>query len=88
MNHSAGKHVRSVFKIYEKLDNQIENFSRISGLSCPEACCICCENPNVEATALELLPMAQEIYLFGKEGEILEALDSRMKQTDITCILY
>jgi len=88
MNRSAGKVVRSVFKVYENLDKQIENFSRISSLRCPDGCGVCCENPNVEATILEMLPLAQEIYLLGKENEILEALDARMERTDASCILY
>lgn len=88
MDHSAESCINSVLKIYKTLDQQVNNFSRITGLRCPERCGVCCENPNVEATVLELLPMAKEIYLSGREDEILEILGFRAEQTYTPCALY
>lgn len=88
MNSSAESCIRSIIEIYQSLDQQITNFSRITGIICSEGCGLCCQNPNVEATIPELLPLAREIYLLGQEDEILERLGFRMDQDYTACILY
>jgi len=88
MNRSVGSYARSVSRIYENLDNQINDFSRATDLKCPDGCGACCKNPNVEATVLELFPLAQEIYLQERLDEVLEVLNPRLNQGYTPCVLY
>jgi len=87
---SIGSCISAVFKIYEELDQQTDGFSRLTGLKCLDGCGACCESPNVEATVLELLPLAQEVYFLDREEEILEKIGDRKEREPEykSCILY
>lgn len=45
-----------------------------TGLTCPSDCGHCCTNPQVEASVLEMIPMALRIYDEGKLEEWVEIL--------------
>ena len=88
MSRSAGSLLRAVTRIYGDLDQQVACFQRATGLQCPVGCGACCKNPQVEATILEALPLAEEIYHLEKEAEILAAIQLKGEQEDLSCILY
>jgi len=50
--------IGQIRQIYEDIDRQIETFQVASGLQCPSGCGKCCENPQVETTPTEVLPLA------------------------------
>jgi uncharacterized protein len=60
--------VRSLLHLYEKLNNDISRFQRSSGLHCQAGCGKCCNNPKVETTVLEMIPLAVELWREG-QGE-------------------
>lgn len=43
-------------------DNRVRAFADVTRLSCPPGCGACCETPDIEATELEMLPMARFLY--------------------------
>lgn len=47
-----------LMRVYEKLDGAITRFRWKTGIHCAKGCGQCCENPYVEATVLEMLPLA------------------------------
>lgn len=51
-----------VTEIFAKIDYQISEFQQVSGLGCPNGCGQCCENPQVETTVAEVIPLAQELF--------------------------
>ncbi|AFY74220.1 putative Fe-S oxidoreductase [Synechococcus sp. PCC 7502] len=53
--------IDQINKIYRAIDQQIEVLQQASGLQCPSGCGKCCENPQVETTVLEVLPLALEL---------------------------
>jgi Fe-S-cluster containining protein len=53
-----GRLARAVGAVYRRLDRRIAGFRRAAGLSCPRGCGECCLSPEVEATVLEMLPLA------------------------------
>ncbi len=55
-----------VIESYTQIDQAIATVQAATGLFCPEGCGQCCENPNVEATPLELLPLALELFRRGE----------------------
>jgi uncharacterized protein len=78
--------VRAVMKIYRQLDKEIAVFRRETKLRCLPRCGQCCESTKVEATVLEMIPLANELWRKGK-GElwlqrIAAAGDNRR------CVLY
>ncbi len=53
---------------FEALDAQTAALQRSTGLSCASGCGLCCLNPAVETSVLEMLPMAQELHRRGEAG--------------------
>ncbi|MDD4956848.1 MAG: YkgJ family cysteine cluster protein [Candidatus Omnitrophica bacterium] len=47
--------------LYAEMDSKIAEFRRATGIECPSGCGKCCENPRLEATVLEFLPLAIRI---------------------------
>jgi len=61
---------------YRAVDRAIDAFTRVSHLACPPGCGACCNSPEVEATTVELLPMAEALVAAGRLDEALAALDA------------
>jgi len=58
--------IDKIRQIYAESDRQIETFQTASGLQCPHGCGKCCENPQVETTPLEVLPLAWQLIQENK----------------------
>lgn len=65
---------RLVEAVYGELDHTFGTYQRNSGLTCRPGCGACCNNPEIDATALEMLPLALEIYDQGKAEQMLDEL--------------
>lgn len=63
-------------KIYDEMGETFSSYQGSVGLSCPPGCGQCCLNPDVEASMLEMLPMALKIYDDGKLEDWLDRLES------------
>ncbi len=66
----------AVRALYRRLDRRIASFRRASGLACPAGCGACCLSPEVEATVLEMLPLALELGRGGLLESTLAGLGS------------
>lgn len=65
-----------VMAVYGRVDGAIAAFQAVVPLACPAGCGACCTYPEVEATPLEMLPLAVELFRRG-EGELwLERLET------------
>jgi Fe-S-cluster containining protein len=60
--------------LYRRLDRRIASFRRASCLACPAGCGECCLSPEVEATVLEMLPLALHLRRRGLLESTLERL--------------
>ena len=80
-----GKKVRST---YRALDRQIRNFQLRSGLRCRHHCGACCESSRIEATILECLPLAYEIFHRGREDVISLSIEKNLGEDNYRCVLY
>ncbi len=72
--------------IYRRLDRRIAAFRRRSALACLPGCGECCRSTGVEATVLELLPLALELCRRGKAKEVLARLDAGKEPE--RCLLF
>jgi Fe-S-cluster containining protein len=79
---------RDIQQIYEMLDQQARRFRVASGIRCPRRCGICCKSVRVEATAIECIPLAYEIFRRGKEETVSLAIELKQSEGDLRCVLY
>lgn len=70
---------------YDELGDAFAQGQERSGLACLPGCGQCCLNPAVEASYLEMLPMAMKLCREGRGQEVLaELLESR----PVSCWAY
>lgn len=51
-----------VLALFDDIDRKTTAFRRQTGISCPRGCGICCEYPCVQATVLEMIPLACHLW--------------------------
>jgi Fe-S-cluster containining protein len=76
-----------VQEIYRSLDRDIGLFQLATGLRCPRGCGICCKSPEVEATVLEVIPLAFQIQREKREEAVLISIEEELSRGDLTCVL-
>ncbi|MDE2221777.1 MAG: YkgJ family cysteine cluster protein [Candidatus Omnitrophica bacterium] len=80
------KIIQEVMALFETVDRRTQAFCRQTGLKCKEGCGACCENPQVESTVTEVLPLA--VYLWS-QGQALDTLkEIRARESQGPCVLY
>jgi Fe-S-cluster containining protein len=66
---------RLVEAVFDDLEKSFGSYQSRLGLQCKPGCGACCNNPNIEATVLEMLPLALQLYDQGKAEQVLEELE-------------
>lgn len=66
--------IERLLALYQQIDEETTAFQAATGLQCPAGCGRCCANPEVEATPLEMLPLAIELFRQGEAQYWLERL--------------
>ena len=72
-------------KVYDEMSEAFASYQASTKLNCLNGCGRCCFNPEVDASVLEMLPMALRIYDEGKLDEWLERLENA---EDKSCLVY
>ena len=72
--------------LYAQIDQLTDTFLATTQLHCPSGCGWCCTSPEVEATPLEMLPIAFELFGRG-EGEVWIERTTREHEIK-TCLFY
>jgi Fe-S-cluster containining protein len=76
-----------VLETYREIDRKTARFQSVTGLQCPEPCGICCESKEVEATVIEMLPLAEEILLRKESDLLMERIETKIDSGDRMCAL-
>ena len=76
-----------VLDIYRRFDNMIARFQAATSMRCVGSCSFCCRNWWVEATVVEVLPLAHEIYTRGQEEAILSSIEEKEASGDRVCAI-
>lgn len=71
-------------KIYEEMSKTFSQYQQSTGLHCPEGCGKCCVNPEIEASILEMIPMALRLQDENKLEEWLQKLENSQQQNCLT----
>lgn len=75
-----------VAALYADIDCQIASFQMATGFQCPPGCGQCCQTPYIDATPLEMLPVALVLF---RRGEALQWLDRVSHRGGVgQCIFY
>jgi hypothetical protein len=82
---SIERRVQLVESLFSKLELETAQFEQASGLSCASGCGKCCTYPNVEASPLEFLPWAFDLFLNGEAEKTIIQLN---KTQSATCLIY
>jgi Fe-S-cluster containining protein len=80
--------LEEVLNIYQEVDRKIFRFQEATGLKCPPGCGSCCVSQEVEATVLEVLPLAIECFSVQQEDLLYAKIEEQERKGDRACILY
>lgn len=80
------KIVADIMLLYEDIDRQTSGFALQTGLRCEAKCSQCCQNPDIETTVAEVLPVAVQLWAEGQAERYLEAIHG--KDYRGVCIFY
>ncbi|MEI6437793.1 MAG: YkgJ family cysteine cluster protein [Candidatus Omnitrophota bacterium] len=83
---SLTEKTRRLKGIYRSLDKETAAFKIASGLCCVNPCGQCCINSTVEATELEMLPMAAELIRSGAAEQAYQQAEDR--HFEGRCVVY
>ncbi|HEY9877225.1 MAG TPA: YkgJ family cysteine cluster protein [Leptolyngbyaceae cyanobacterium] len=75
-----------VLSAYAQMDAEANVVQAKTGLHCPSGCGRCCDNPHIEATPLEMLPMAAELVHRGEHLAWLEEI--KLGASSGVCVCY
>jgi len=80
--------ISEISRTYRSIDRKIARLQHAASIACPEGCGACCETSHIEATILEALPLAEAVFDFGQEENILQLVEDKLFRSDLTCALY
>lgn len=67
--------VRAVERVFSQLEKEVGSFQKSTGLGCIANCGKCCHKTDINATALEFLPLAFFLFKNGEASNWLEKLN-------------
>jgi Fe-S-cluster containining protein len=82
---SIARKVRSVELLFSHLDTEITEFKNQANLHCVSGCGKCCTKPDIDASPLEFLPWAFNLFLNGSSEKVLKQLNEK---SNSTCHIY
>ena len=75
----------NLLKLYEEMSQEFSLAQSGNNLQCPSDCGRCCQNPSIEASVLEMLPMALYFHDNNLTDYYLDLIEHSM-QTNQFCI--
>lgn len=78
--------VERTLDLFDDLDVEVRGFKNNTGLRCAEGCGKCCENPEVETTVLEVLPLAYALWESGAADDALQRITTSEEKGQ--CVFY
>ena len=69
------KIVLAVEEVFEELDEHIQRTTLKTGMKCSNLCNMCCSTKNIEASAIEFIPLASWLYENGMIDQFMIRLD-------------
>ncbi len=76
---------QQIDEFYQSMSAEFGAAQKASGLNCPPDCGQCCTVPTVEASEMEMLPMALELW---KQGRAETTLNEMANRDLSTCVMF
>ena len=73
---SIYRKVRAVEKVFKELEKEVATFKKATSLECATGCGLCCYKQDIEASILEFLPLAYQVYKRGEAHKVIESISS------------
>lgn len=67
--------ILQVEDLFREVDRKVEDFKKLTSIHCPDMCGICCARSKVSTTAIEMLPLALELWKNSEADLWLERID-------------
>ena len=77
---------RRVEAVYGEIADTYARYQQQRGLACPTGCGNCCQYPSIDATVLDMLPLALHLFDQGKAESTLAQLEAGPVSTG--CPMY
>ena len=65
-----------VMDVYQSLSQEFSAYQSSQSLNCVEKCGVCCNNPDIEVSPLEMLPLALHLFDTGRAEQEFDELDN------------
>ena len=78
--------IERIRELFREVDETADAFRALTGVHCPDGCGECCTRSKVEATAVEMMPLALDLWQKGNADFWLERITG--SQEDPTCAFY
>ena len=65
-----------VMDVYQSLSQEFSAYQSSQSLNCVEKCGACCNNPDIEVSPLEMLPLALHLFDTGRAEQEFDELDN------------
>ena len=65
-----------VMDVYQSLSQEFSAYQSSRSLNCVEKCGACCNNPDIEVSPLEMLPLALHLFDTGRAEQEFDELDN------------
>ena len=65
-----------VMDVYQSLSQEFSAYQSSQSLNCVEKCGACCNNPDIEVSPLEMLPLALHLFDTGLAEQAFDELDN------------
>lgn len=76
--------------LLDELDRQTQTFAAQTGLKCKDGCGACCQNPDVETTVTEVLPLAVHVWSAFRPQKAVDSILESLRRTSFrgVCVFY
>jgi Fe-S-cluster containining protein len=82
---SIERKVRLIEELFSNLEKEISTFKQQFDINCISGCGKCCTKLDIEASPLEFLPWAFQLFLNGTAEKVLTELKGK---TSLICAIY
>jgi Fe-S-cluster containining protein len=76
---------KQVLELYRKADSAVSRYRSAAGLFCPTGCVECCRSKKVEATVLEMVPLAFHLFRTNQAELLIKRME---REEGVECILF
>lgn len=78
--------IESIWEVFREVEAASDAFRTLTGVRCPDRCGECCTRSKVEASTLEMMPLAMDLWEKGEAEFWLEKIAGSAEST--ACVFY